>query len=71
MENRIVDYIIKAASEPAKLAKEVSDMLKHDYQPYGSPCENGGGTVWQVMVKYGQEQKRLSPTAMPKGTESK
>jgi hypothetical protein len=69
MENRIVDYIIKASSEPAKLAKEVSDMLEQDYQPYGSPCENGGGTVWQAMVKYGQ--KRSIPTPMYKGTESK
>ena len=57
MENRIVHYIIRADADPTKLAKAVSDMLKLDYQPYGSPCENGGGTVWQAMVKYGPEQK--------------
>ena len=55
IEKRIVDYVIKADANPAKLAREVADMLKHGYQPYGSPCENGGGTVWQAMVKYDDE----------------
>jgi len=71
MEKRIIDYIVKAESDPAKLARDVSEMLKLDYQPYGSPCENGGGVVWQAMVKYdqGDPDRALSrPTPMYKGT---
>jgi hypothetical protein len=76
MEKRIVDYIIKADANPAKLASEVAGMLEHGYQPYGSPCENGGGTVWQAMVKYDEEPRgpnpRMSnPTPMYKGIEVK
>ena len=76
MEKRIVDYIIKADTEPAKLAKEVTDMLHQGYLPYGSPCENGGGTVWQAMVKYEDEPSAPSPktsvpTPMYKGIEVK
>ena len=61
MEKRIVDYIIKADANPAKLAREVAGMLEHGYQPYGSPCENGGGTVWQAMVKYDSESSIQNP----------
>ena len=76
MEKRIVEYIIRAEADPAKLAKDVSELLKNDYQPYGSLCENGGGTVWQAMVKYGPgengpEVQRSIPTPMDKGTEIK
>jgi hypothetical protein len=69
MEKCIVDYILKANADPAKLAREVAGMLKQGYQPYGSPCENGGGTVWQAMVKYDQEPRLANPTPMSKGTE--
>ncbi len=69
MEKRVLDYIIKAEADPAKLAKEVSEMLQQDYQPYGSPCENGGGVVWQAMVKYGPTARGANPTPMHKGVE--
>ena len=62
MEKRIVDYVIKADSDPAKLASQVAGMLTHGYQPYGSPCENGGGMVWQAMVKFDQEARSPNPT---------
>jgi hypothetical protein len=71
MEKRIVDYIIKAEANPAKLAQDVAGMLTQGYQPYGSPCENGGGTVWQAMVKYDDEPKFANPILMYKGTEGK
>jgi hypothetical protein len=72
MQKRIIDYIIKAETEPAILAREVAGMLKHGYQPHGSPCENGGGTVWQAMVKYdGDEPNFANPILMDKGAEGK
>jgi hypothetical protein len=71
METRIVDYIIKAAADPAKLASEVAGMLKQGYQPYGSPCENGGGTVWQAMVKYDDEPSVPDPMRTNQGSEIK
>lgn len=67
MEKRIVDYIIKADASPAKLASEVAGMLKQGYQPYGSLCEYGSGTVWQAMVKYEEEPTVPNPkTSIPK-----
>ena len=76
MEKHIVDYIIKADADPIKLAREVAGMLKQGYQPYGSLCENGGGTVWQAMVKYDEEPRVphpnvSNPTPMYKGIEVK
>ena len=76
MEKRVVDYIIQANADPAKLACEVTGMLKQGYQPYGSPCENGGGVVWQAMVKFDEEPRfpdpsTSNPTPLPKGIEAK
>ena len=55
MNKKIVDYRVIAANFYALLGREVSDMIKQGWQPYGDPYSTvyqGSNNHYQAVVKY-------------------
>lgn len=58
---KIIDYQITKAYNPGDLARNVCDMIKRGWQPYGAATESiyppHGGSAWfQTMVKEADEK---------------
>ena len=52
---KIVDYSVACGYTRGDFLKEVADLIKSGYQPYGSPFVNRDDLMLQAMVKYEDE----------------